>query len=125
VASFGKCKGGGRRSAARAATPLVAVLSTVTRSQTAALVDVSCTGARLRGANLPGKGQDLLVKMDSVQTFGTIVWSGSSQCGLRFDTPLLEGQVVLLRHRAGLESLGNITPEDRLARDDWATGKAR
>ena len=63
--TFGKQGGGGRRGAPREAAPLLAVYTTVTKSHEVVLVDVSSTGARLRGPNLPEAGDELFVSVES------------------------------------------------------------
>ena len=64
--AFGKSAGGGRRTAPREVTPLLAVYTSVTRSHSALLVDVSNTGARLRAPELPEAGEDLLVSLSNI-----------------------------------------------------------
>jgi PilZ domain len=85
---FGKKEGGGRRRAAREEAPLTAVITTLTCSHSALVVDVSCTGARLRGDELPSKGQEMILSVEKLRTFGIVVWSRRGECGVRFDPPL-------------------------------------
>ena len=125
MVSFGKCSGGGRRGAQRSPALLPALLMTVARSQSVVLVNVSGTGARLRGPNLPAAGDDLLLKIDAVEVFGTVQWATSDLCGLAFDRPLPEAQVARLRAEAKLARLTKLTPEERLAMQDWTLGLAR
>lgn len=123
--TFGKCAGGGRRSAGRTAIPLAAILTTLRRSWCAALVDLSCTGARLRGAGLPPNGEVLEIKIESVRTFGTVIWSKGDQCGLRFDEPLMPSEVERLRREGTAENLRRLSVDERLALEDWLFGAAR
>ena len=118
---FGSCRGGGRRSAVRQAAPLMAVFTTVTQSHTAALVDVSRTGARLRGDRLPAKGEDMLLSIDSVRAFGSVAWSRGDQCGVAFDEPLGADELRLLRAKIA----PGLPPEVKAALDDWTLGLAR
>ena len=122
---FGKREGGGRRSAARQRAPLPAVISTVDGSRVATLVDISCTGARLRGSVLPRPGEDLVIRIEKVQAFATVVWWNDGECGVTFDMPICAEEIDILRDEAGLTSLANLTLEEKLALDDWTTGKAR
>ena len=119
---FGRRKGGGRRSAARQAAPLIAVISTVGETHRATLVDVSCKGARLRGPALPAPGEHFIFRVASVHTFATVAWSREEECGARFETPLSVEDVDSLRREAGSPSLAALSPEDRLALDEWITG---
>ena len=79
---FGKCQGGGRRSAARTEGPLIAVFTTLRESHSAVLADVSSTGARLRGPQLPPMGEELLLSIGVVRAFGSVIWSESEECGV-------------------------------------------
>ncbi len=72
MSTFGRCQGGGRRSVAPEITPLTAVFTTVTKSMAAELVDVCCTGARLRCKYVPEKDEELLVSVGTVRVFGTV-----------------------------------------------------
>lgn len=121
--AFGKRLGGGRRSADRNAVPLMAVLTTVAHSQAICLVDLSCTGARLRGAVLPAKGEELMLSVGRLRAFATVVWAKPGQCGVRFDLPLGSADVMQVRSQAALQ--GRAPPEIMGAYDDWTSGFAR
>jgi hypothetical protein len=77
--AFGKQSGGGRRSATRVATPLLALLSTSARTYSAIVLDVSATGARLQGERLPGVRHDLQIQIEKVRAFGTVRWRDGDQ----------------------------------------------
>ena len=120
---FGKCAGGGRRGSPREAGPLTAVVSTVTSSRSAVLLDVSKTGARLKGHDLPALGEELFVSVESVLAFGTVRWTDGDQIGVTFDGPLDPAAVQLLHERV---SRGARLPlEVKEAMDLWTTGMAR
>jgi hypothetical protein len=123
--AFGKSQGGGRRSAARSAMPLPAVLMTVTRTDRATLADVSCTGARLIGTDLPCKGELLELQVEQVRVFGTVAWSTGEECGIAFDAPLMPFEVERLRRAAGVPSLASLSVEDRMALEEWLLGISR
>ena len=120
---FGMRGGGGRRSAAREVTPLTAVYTTVTRSMAAELVDVCCTGARLRCQYVPRKNEELLVSVGTVRAFGTVAWSRRNECGVWFECPLTEEDVQQLRDKAR-EGRG-MTLDAKEALDAWTLGTAR
>lgn len=121
MVTFGKCNGGGRRSSAREAVPLVAVFTTVTRSHRAVLVDISRTGARLSGDDLPELHEDLLLSVDRLRAFGTVAWSEGREFGIVFTEPLEDHDVQSLRRKAAI----GLTPELKAALDDWTLGLAR
>lgn len=122
---FGKRAGGGRRASAREVAPLTVVVSTVSRAYTATLVDLSDTGARLRGADLPQPGEHFMFNIGAVHTFASVVWSLDEERGVIFESPLMDEEVEALRREAGAPSLATMTPDERQALDDWITGKAR
>lgn len=121
--AFGKSKGGGRRSAPRANAPLVAMVTTLQGSHSAELVDVSATGARLRGPGLPDVGDELFVTVDEVIGFGQVAWSEGNERGLAFDphlTPVEEQHV-----RSKVKTAAGLPLEMRAAFDDWVLGCGR
>lgn len=88
MSTFGKCQGGGRRTAKRSKVPLIAVVMTLTESRSAVVVDISATGARLRAKDLPQEGCELFLTLEGVVVFGTVAWSRRSECGIAFDGKL-------------------------------------
>ena len=120
---FGKRKGGGRRRAAREEAPLTAVFTTVTHSHSALLLDVSYTGARLGGDYLPSKGEEVMLTVEKVRAFGTVVWSRRGECGVRFDLPLEPLDIHDLRQK--VRERGGLPREVRDALEDWTVGLAR
>lgn len=125
TSAFGRRGGGGRRSAARATAPLAAALITVGDTHQIALVDISATGARLRGNDLPRKGSELFIKVGAIEPFAKVVWSRRNECGVEFATPLPQRDVEVLRREAKLAGFTGMTPEQRQALDDWVIGVAR
>jgi hypothetical protein len=118
---FGK-REGGRRSSARDKAALVAVFTTITRSYHATLVDVSATGARLSGIDLPLAGELVELRIADVRAFGVVRWADDF-CGVVFDVPLGAGDVESLRTQ--IQRAGGLPPELRAAYEDWTVGFAR
>ena len=123
MGAFGKCEGGGRRSSARQRAPLIAVFTTQSRSHEAVLVDISRTGARLTGEDLPQIGDDFILAIEGIRTFGWVAWSAADECGVTFDGPLPAADVEAVREKVG-QSVG-FTPSLKAAFDDWTGGFAR
>lgn len=121
--SFGKQQGGGRRSAARSAAPIMAVLTTLSGSRSAVLSNVSSTGARFRATDLPQMGEELQIRIDRIQAFGTVVWSEHGECGVVFDAPLHPGEEQTLRETVAA-ALG-LPADMRAAFDNWVVGCGR
>ena len=123
MGAFGKRAGGGRRSAARTSAPLMAVLTTLVGSRSTVLADVSSTGARVRGPDLPAMGEELIVNIERVQAFGTVVWSDSGECGIVFEPPLHADDERYLRD---LVAAARGLPADiRAAFENWVVGAGR
>lgn len=123
MGEFGKSVGGGRRSAARTSAPLIAVLTTLVGSRSTVLVDLSSTGARVRGPDLPAMGEELIIHIERVQAFGTVIWSDSGECGIVFDPPLESDDEEHLR---GLVAAARGLPPDiRAAFENWVVGAGR
>ena len=119
---FGKATGGGRRSAQREEAPVLVVYYTLSRSASADLVNVSSTGARIRGEALPAKGEELVMTMEGVRTYGTVMWSIEDECGITFDRPLLPGS--LQRLRQCVATWGGLSPDLKEAFEQWTLGIA-
>lgn len=75
---------------------------TPTNKGRVAVRNMSCAGAMLEGEGLPASGRDIILEVESLELFGTVVWSDGERCGVHFDRPLQPVQVLEL-HR--------ITPE--------------
>lgn len=122
---FGRKFGGGRRTAAREKLPLPAVVSTIENSVVAELVDLSSTGARLKGHHLPGTGATISLRLDCVHTFGAVVWSTEMECGVLFDAELSSFELNRLRREVKVAAVVWNSVDERLAARDWRYGVAR
>ena len=122
---FGKRVGGGRRSASREQLPLPAVVSTINERHGVELVDLSATGARLRGPDLPPAGEALWVKIDTLSRFGLVAWSDADECGIAFDVPVRGHELARLRNEVHTATLVAGSVQKMLALQDWQTGFAR
>ncbi|MCH8615080.1 PilZ domain-containing protein [Sphingomonas sp. SM33] len=102
---------------------MIAVITTLRDSRSAVLADVSSTGARLRGRNLPAEHEDLFIAVDGLSVFGTVAWADGDERGVSFDVPLQPGDEAILRERM-VQGQG-LPLELKAALDDWAQGFAR
>jgi PilZ domain len=125
VSVFGNAGGGGRRRASREELPLPAVVSTIQESRVVVLVDLSSTGVRLRGSNLPPEGEALWVKIENVRRFGLVAWSEHGECGVEFDIPIRGHEASRLRKEVQVATLLAGSVQQMLALQDWETGFAR
>ena len=95
----------------------------IEESRSAILVDVSATGVKLSGRNLPGVSEDLFVTIDGTMTFGTVAWEDGDERGVAFDEPLRPGDEARLRDKVA--HARGLSPEFRHAFEDWTQGLAR
>jgi hypothetical protein len=86
-------------------------------------MDLSCSGARLKGDHLPQLGEDLILTVECIRAFGRIAWTGHDECGVIFDGPLPESDVDRVRQEASAG--GGLTVRMKAAFDDWRCGLAR
>jgi hypothetical protein len=121
--AFGKASGGGRRNESRAAAPLMVLVSTLSRTLEAVLVDISATGARITGAELPPVGEELWFSVLRLKTVAVVRWRNGTECGLQFYEPLPQAEVTEVRR--AVAKGGGLDPAVRAALDDWVLGLAR
>lgn len=123
MAIFVKRGGGGRRADQRVAAPLLAQLTTVSKTFESVLLDLSATGARVQGKDLPAVNEDLWFSANSVRTVATVKWRREGECGVQFCEPLLQEQVIGIRREVA--NGARLAPEMRAALEDWVLGVAR
>ena len=115
----------GRRAEPRAYIQLPASVEGLCGRNSASLLDVSRTGARLEAAALPAVGKDVVLRCGGIETFGRVAWNVSGRCGVHFDEPIGGRELVELRRVAVAAEHSGMTPEELQASADWANGLAR
>ena len=123
MGTFGKCSGGGRRGAARENLPLVAVFTTLTRSHSAELIDISATGARLQSHDVPEEGDEILLSVDRLRAFGSVAWARPDEFGIAFEMSLHADEVDALREK--VRATRGLSADMRVALDVWSAGSPR
>jgi|KBSMisStandDraft_5_1062788.scaffolds.fasta_scaffold09802_7 hypothetical protein len=76
---------------------MVAVISASGVHHNAELLDLSRTGARLKGRSFPDEGEELTFRAEKVSAAGIVVWLDGEHCGLAFDTPIAAAEVQRIR----------------------------
>jgi hypothetical protein len=66
------------------------------------LDEVCSTGAKLRGSDLPAEGEQMRVKVGSVDMIASVAWSSGGACGITFDEPLDSNGVQRLKQEGAL-----------------------
>lgn len=92
--SFGKL---GNRGLARLVVGLEATLALPQRTARGAVENVSRHGCCLRLAGPPRIGATVLVRIERIETMGSVVWADSERCGIRFERLLTAAAVERLR----------------------------
>jgi hypothetical protein len=101
--------------------PLIGLYTTLARTGSVILVDLSCTGAKVRGERLPDEGDELILSVEGLKAFGTVAWIQPGECGIRFDLALDGAEVRAVQKKVPR----GFTPEMKAALDDWNLGVAR
>lgn len=125
--SFGKRNDGvtGRRTAKREDVLVQAAMFGFKQSQAVVLLDVSRTGAKLKGDDFPDPGSDVWIRGAGIDALATVAWKKGNSCGVGFDAPLSDLHVQKLRQDAARARLARLSPEEKLAAEDWLGGLAR
>ena len=123
MSTFGKRKGDGRRSATRSPVPLIAMVKTLKGAHSSVLIDVSATGTRLGGHDLPQYHEDLLVTVEGISAFGTVAWAEGNERGVAVDGPLSARDEQFLRQKVA--QFRAMPAAIRAAFEDWSIGFAR
>ncbi|WP_157134607.1 PilZ domain-containing protein [Sphingomonas sp. PAMC 26605] len=58
------------------------------------IADISCVGACVRGADLPKRGEEIVLLAENLEVVGTVVWSDDTACGINFHKPIAPLAVI-------------------------------
>jgi hypothetical protein len=114
---FGRSKGGGRRISSRQPAPVLATFFTLSRTARAIVTDVSESGVRLNADSPPDQGEEVILSLDGLRTYGTVIWVNGRECGIAFDEPLPASWIEALRL---IVTKGRgLPPQINAALNDW------
>jgi hypothetical protein len=116
---------GGARHAVREVAMLRAAIMTVTDSHSVDLLDVSKTGAKVRGRELPAPGQEVLILIGKLEAFGRVVWRDHDQCGVHFDIALGDNAFETVKSQCAPSYVLATDPDSWLVTGDWQSGFVR
>ena len=103
-----------RRRAPRAAVSLEASVVTMSEYQFFELVDLSATGAKMRGSTPPPVGKTALFRLDGFQTLCRLAWADGEYCGVRFDELIPPGVLARFRDAGSVATVGILAADDEL-----------
>ena len=86
-----------RRNAERDQLGISVSLLSMGQSRVVLMVDVSQSGAQIKGQNLPGVGEDVLLRIADVELFGSIVRACEGEAAILFDPPTGATELERLR----------------------------
>ena len=95
----------------------------MTKSHEVVLVDVSSSGARLRGPNVPEADNELFISVENLKVFGTVVRVEGHEFAIGFDQPLPSEDLAFLRSK--VKEGAGFSPEEKAAIDGWVLGVER
>ncbi|HEY0164290.1 MAG TPA: PilZ domain-containing protein [Sphingomicrobium sp.] len=111
-----------RRRAPRASVLLPASVVTMSAYQYLEVVNLSPTGAKLRGSPRPEVGKTAMFRLDGFQLLCKIVWAKDDLCGVRFDELIPPRVLAMFRDAGNTAKLGMLTPAEQQAAEEWAAG---
>ena len=77
----------------------------------------------MSGSDLPSMGEELVVNIDGIQVFGTVVWSDQGEAGIEFESPLSLEEETLLQQQVAMTR--RLPPDMKTAFESWVIGCAR
>ena len=101
----------GRARAARASVLLPASVVTMNAYQFPELLDISQTGAKLRGPSLPPVNTTGLLRVGSFQALCRVVWVADERCGVRFEE-LVSPKTLKEVQLGGADAVDEMGPSD-------------
>ncbi|NBW76682.1 MAG: hypothetical protein EBR34_12925 [Sphingomonadaceae bacterium] len=109
---LGSC---GRRGNPRLRLRLPALLITLHGQGPAVLENVSRSGARISSRFVLQAGESCILRLPGIELFADVAWCAHWRCGLNFERPLAQAQLLALRELDGVSR-----PSERDANKDWA-----
>ena len=109
------------RGAERASVLLPASIVTMSAYQYPELLNISQTGAKLRGASPPARGVMALFRVGTLQVLSRVVWATEEQCGIRFEELISPKQLKQIQLDGAVE-LETLSPAEKDAKEAWIAG---
>jgi len=108
-----------RRRASRASVLLPASVVTMSAYRFLEVVNLSPTGAKLRGSPVPAVGQAAMFRLEGFQLLCKVVWAKDDLCGVRFDELMPPRVLQGFREAGSTAKLDMLTPAEQQAADEW------
>ena len=108
-----------RRRGSRASVLLPASVVTMTAYQFLEVVNLSPSGAKLRGSPVPAVGKSAMFRLEGFQILCKVVWAKDDLCGVRFDELMPPRVLQGFREAGNTAKLEMLTPPEQQVADDW------
>ncbi|MFM6951144.1 MAG: PilZ domain-containing protein [Novosphingobium sp.] len=105
----------GRRAYPRLRLRISAHLIALHDQGSAIVENISATGARISTRLELHKGMSCIVQLPGLEVLADVAWSNRERCGLLFEEPLTQPQLLALRQLAD-----GPPPDERVAQRAWA-----
>jgi hypothetical protein len=113
-----------RRRSERASVLLPASVVTMSAYQYLELVNLSATGAKLRGSPMPPIGTTALFRLEHLKILCKVVWATDELCGIRFDDLVPPQTLAYFSKEGSPARIGMLTPDEKQAEEEWTNGAA-
>ena len=108
-----------RRRAARASVLLPASIVTMSAYQYLEVVNLSPSGAKLRGPAHLEKGKTAMFRLDQYQVLCKVMWTKDDLCGVRFEELIPPRVLAHFRKAGNTAQVGMLTPDEAQAAEEW------
>lgn len=89
-----------RRRTPRRAIFVAGSAVTIHGSKSVVVENMSASGAKIRGRDLPCAGKQILIWMEGLDVLGSVAWARKDECGVRFDVSLEADTLICLEEQA-------------------------
>lgn len=122
MAAFGARLHGSRnrRRCERASVLLPASVVTLCAYQYLELINLSATGARLRGSMIPAVGKAGIFRLDELKVLCKVVWATEDLCGVKFDEPIPLPVLAHFSRTGSTAQIGMLTPDEKQIEEEWS-----
>ncbi len=103
---------------------LPASVVTMSAYQYLEVVNLSPTGAKLRGVAVLEVGKAAMFRLEHFHVLCKIVWVRDDLFGIRFDEPVPARVLAEFRKAGDTAQVGMLTPDEQLAADEWLSAIA-
>lgn len=102
-----------RRRAKRASVLLPASVVTMSAYRYLEVVNLSASGAKLRGSMAPAVAKTALFRLDQLQVLCKVVWATDELCGVQFEEPIPPRVLAHFNKAGSIARIGMLRPDEK------------